>query len=249
MPADDRSVITHLQRFVHLNDPLETVGGYHWGPIDNLASILKFGLLSHNEVRKQNLPHVDLSQAEVQNKRAVLSLYRGGPPLHDYANLSWHPRNAALYKVVMSLTAIDLVVTEFGPEIFQLPQIRAVPQHAVSGVLPYAHSSHGQLWWARQQHLDLIQSNFPDWDLDSWRGDGVDMWGQPTYTNALKKSLLQAEVLVPERIGSEFIQRFYVKSPEAAQLVLAAVATATAGGWTPRTIPIVVCGHLFFETW
>ena len=74
------------------------------------------------------------------------------------------------------------------------------------------------------------------------------MYGQPA-TNALKKSLLQAEVLVPERIGSESIQRFYVKSPEAAQLVLAAVATATAGGWTPRTIPIVVCGHLFFETW
>ncbi|NCX89134.1 MAG: hypothetical protein EBX02_08510, partial [Betaproteobacteria bacterium] len=26
-----------------------------------------------------------------------LSLYRGGPPLHDYANLSWHPRNARYF--------------------------------------------------------------------------------------------------------------------------------------------------------
>ena len=248
MSTDDSSKTSHLQRFVQPHDPLETVGGYHWGAIDNLESILRFGLLSHNEVRKQNLPHVDLSQEEVQNKRAVLSLYRGGPPLHDYANLSWHPRNAALLRVVSNADANNLVVTEFGPEILKLPEARAVPQHAVSGTLPYPDSTHGQIWWARERHLELIQENFPEWDLSSWRGVGVDMYGQPA-TNALKKSLLQAEVLVPERIGSESIQRFYVKAPEAAQLVLAAVATATAGGWTPRTIPIVVCGHLFFETW
>jgi hypothetical protein len=75
------------------------------------------------------------------------------------------------------------------------------------------------------------------------------MWGEPTDTNALKKSLLQAEVLVPGRISSGYIQRIYVKSPAAAQLALAAVATAAAAAWTSRPIPIVVCGHLFFETW
>jgi hypothetical protein len=115
--------------------------------------------------------------------------------------------------------------------------------------LPYAHSSHGQIWWARQQHLALIQNNFPDWELDSWLGNGVDMWGQPTNTNALKKSLLQAEVLVPGRIVSEHICRFYVKSAETAQKVVSAMITAEAAGWPLRPIPIVVCGHLFFETW
>ena len=240
---------THQQRFTQSRDPLAVVGGYHWGPIANLASILQLGLLSHNEVHKQNLSHVDLSQAEVQSRRANLSLYRGGPPLHDYANLSWHPRNAALLRVVSNADSIGLVVTEFGPEVLSIPGARAVPQHAVSGVLPYANASLGQIWWARQRHLELIQANFPDWDLNSWRGGGVDMWGEPTDTNALKKSLLQAEVLLPARISSEYIRRFYVKSPAAVQLVLAAVATATAASWTPRPIPIVVCGHLFFETW
>jgi hypothetical protein len=249
MTPEANSLVSSQTRFIQVRDPLEKVGGYHWGAIDNLPSILKTGLLSHNEVHKYNIQHVDVSQAEVQAKRATLSLYRGGPPLHDYANLSWHPRNAALLKVVKNPTAIDLVVTEFQSEVLQLPQVRAVPQHAVSGVLPYAHSSHGQIWWARQQHQALIQNNFPDWDLDSWRGYGVDMWGQPTQTNALKKSLLQAEVLVPGRIGSEHICRFYVKSVETAQKVVSAMILAEAAGWQLRPIPIVVCGHLFFETW
>jgi hypothetical protein len=248
MTHDANPLVSTESRFTQDRDPLDKVGGYHWGAIDNLPSILQSGLLSHNEVHKNNIQHIDVSQAEVQVRRATLSLYRGGPPLHDYANLSWHPRNAALLRVVRQQTVIDLVVTEYRLEVLQLPQARAVPQHAVSGVLPYAHSSHGQIWWARQQHLALIQNNFPDWDLDSWSGYGVDMWGQPTNTNALKKSLLQAEVLVPGRISSEHISRFYVKSVEVAHRVVSAMLTAEAAGWKLRPIPIVVCGHLFFET-
>lgn len=240
--------VSSLERFEQPRDPLATVGGYHWCSAENLASILKLGLLSHNEMHKQQLAHVDLSQADVQERRAKLSLYRGGPPLHDYANLCWHPRNPALLKVVSRQVKGPLVVLEFSSDILKFPQARAIPQHAV-GHLPYQNSRQGQIWWARNQHLELLLANYPDWDLNSWKGSGVDQWGEPTSTDSLKKKLLQAEVLVPNWISGEYIRRIYVPSFPEAQLAQLQIAKATTSGWTPRSIPIVVCGHLFFESW
>ena len=254
MSADDRSVITHLQRFVQPRDPLATVGGYHWGATANLSSILRLGLLSHNQVTSLEVPHLDLSHNEVQDRRSRITLYRDGPPLHDYANLSWHPRNPALLKVVKRPNSDPngLVVTEFDAEVLKHPSTRAVAQHAASGVLPYRDSNQGQVWWARQHHVEIIQQSYPGWDLNSWLGGGVDLWGEPTaddVPNKFKMNLLQAEVLVPHHIPSQYIQRFFVRSEVAAQQVLSQLAHAAEAGWEPRTIPIVVCGHLFFETW
>lgn len=243
--------ITEQSRFSQSDDPLDSVGGYHWGATANLSSILLLGLLSHNQVHARQIEHVDLSLAEVQNKRAGLTLYRGGPPLHDYANLCWHPRNPALLKVVTapSVDRDKLVVLEFGVGVLGLPNVRAVAKHAASGVLPYRNAHHGQVWWAREQHRQAIQESFPEWDLDSWRGGGVDMWGEPTDTNKLKMNLLQAEVLVPNSIPSRFVERVWVRSNEAALLVQAQIDQAVAAGWPSRVIPIVVCGHLFFDSW
>lgn len=228
-------------------DPLTETGGYHWGPIENLASILLHGLLSHNEVHSRGLAHIDLSQSEVQARRANLSLYRGGPSLHQFANLSWHPRNAALFRVVKKNNSNQLLVTEYSNLILQFPNTRAVPEHAVSGLIPYRRANHGQVWWARQTHRAMIQQHFPDWDLRSWQGSGVDMWGEPTNTNALKKSLLQAEVLVPRQIPSRYISRFWIRSSSAAEPLRAQLAQAVEQGWEMRAIPIVVCPDLFFQ--
>jgi hypothetical protein len=243
--------ITKQDRFVQPHDPLANVGGYHWGATANLASILQHGLLSYNQVHARQIKHIDLSLAEVQSRRANLTLFRGGPPLHDYANLCWHPRNPALLKVVTKpgVSPDELVVLEFGIGTLGLPNVRAVAKHAASGILPYRNAHHGQVWWAREQHRQAIQESFPEWDLSSWRGGGVDMWGEPTDTNKQKMNLLQAEVLVPNAIPSRFVERVYVRSEAAVHFVQEQIDQAVLAGWESRVIPLVVCGHLFFESW
>jgi hypothetical protein len=241
------SEIEHKETFHQPVDPLAMTGGYHWGSISNVASILLHGLLSHNEVHSRGLVHLDLSQSEVQARRLNLALYRGGPPLHEFANLCWHPRNAALFRVVKNSNPDQLVVTEYSMQVLALPGTRAIPQHAASGVLPFSQAHYGQVGWARQSHQTLIEQNFPEWDLRSWQGGGVDMWGEPTNTNALKKSLLQAEVLVPHQIPSEYITRFWVRSPLVPELLNAQLVIAAEQGWKPRPISMVVCPDLFFQ--
>jgi hypothetical protein len=239
--------IEHRDTFHQPVDPLAETGGSHWGSLSNVASILLHGLLSHKEVHSRGLTHVDLSHSEVQLRRSHLALYRGGPSLHEFANLSWHPRNAALFLVVKTSNPDQLVVTEYSRQVLALPRTRAIPQHAASGVLPYSQAHYGQVGWARQSHQKLIEQNFPEWDLRSWQGSGVDMWGEPTNTNALKKSLLQAEVLVPHRIPSEYITRFWVRSPLVPELLKGQLVIAAEQGWKPRPISMVVCPDLFFQ--
>ena len=61
--------------------------------IDNLDSILKYGLLSHNNSYKK----VDISNKEVNSRRNKLEpIYNKN--LHDYVPFYFNPRNAMLYR-------------------------------------------------------------------------------------------------------------------------------------------------------
>ena len=65
---------------------------YHMTHIDNLPSILKYGLLSHgNKFQKK-----DISNQEVNGRRSRRDpIYRR--PLHSYVPFYFNPRNAMLY--------------------------------------------------------------------------------------------------------------------------------------------------------
>ncbi|MEA5516825.1 DarT ssDNA thymidine ADP-ribosyltransferase family protein, partial [Nodularia sp. UHCC 0506] len=69
---------------------------YHMTYINNLASIIRNGLLSHNEAYRRGLIAADISDPDVQDRRANLSVYN--IPLHEYVPLYFSPRNPMLYK-------------------------------------------------------------------------------------------------------------------------------------------------------
>lgn len=57
---------------------------YHLTHVDNMPSILKHGLLSHNSAHARGLVMEDLSDPDVQDRRA--DRRRGDRPLHDYVH-------------------------------------------------------------------------------------------------------------------------------------------------------------------
>ena len=64
-------------------------------PIANIASVLEHGILSHDQAAR--LTHVDVSMADVQNRRAGKAV-PGGLRLHQYANLYLCARNPMMYR-------------------------------------------------------------------------------------------------------------------------------------------------------
>ena len=69
---------------------------YHLTHVDNMPSILKHGLLSHNNAHARGLVTEDLSDPDVQDRRADRRL--DDRPLHDYVCLYFNPKNPMLFK-------------------------------------------------------------------------------------------------------------------------------------------------------
>lgn len=69
---------------------------WHMTHRDNIASILRSGLLNHNEAYQLNPDRVDISNNSVQKLREVVEPHYGRK-LHDYVPLYFNPRNPMLY--------------------------------------------------------------------------------------------------------------------------------------------------------
>jgi ssDNA thymidine ADP-ribosyltransferase, DarT len=89
--------------------------------IKNLASIIKNGLLSHNEAHRRNLVQADISDSDVQNLRLKIvdPIYQR--QLHDYVPLYFSPRNPMLYR--RKDLQEDIVILGIDPQILLEPNI------------------------------------------------------------------------------------------------------------------------------
>lgn len=76
----------------HFSKLLDEVGVdylYHMTHIDNLKSILQFGILSHNRAHKKGLLAKDISDRTVNSRRIKI---------HNYVPLYFNPKNPMLYR-------------------------------------------------------------------------------------------------------------------------------------------------------
>lgn len=89
--------------------------------IDNLASIIQNGLLSHNEAYRQGLIEADISDPNVQDIRATTIDPFYNRPLHDYVALYFSPRNPMLYR--RREIQEDIVILGLDPHLLSDPNI------------------------------------------------------------------------------------------------------------------------------
>ena len=90
---------------------------YHFTHVDNLRMIARHGLLSHTNVNAGGIARRDISDHEVQQKRA-----RPEPvyarPIHDYVPMYLNPRNPMLYKLrrlADQLVMLAIDISDFLP--------------------------------------------------------------------------------------------------------------------------------------
>lgn len=182
-------------------------------PIANMPSVLKHGILSHEKAAQ--LPHSDVSMAEVQDRRDNVQV-PGGLSLHQYANLYFDARNPMMYKRLAQ--SESLCVISVLKEVLSLPKVVIADQNAASNwVRFYPASAYKSL------NFDLIFAN-------DWRhSDQIAYWQH--------KSAKCAEVLVPNVVTVDFIQKAYVVNETARK-------NLSATGFSK---PIEINTRLFFR--
>jgi len=166
-------------------------------PIENLASILERGILSHRRV--SDLDHESISMPEIQDRRADKRV-PSGRPLHEYVNLYFHARNPMMYK--RRSQHADLSVLSVQREVIQSRGGVVVTDRNASS--SYARFSHGV------DGLEIVDQErvFAKY----WTHDNpLEHWKH--------KSIKCAEVLVPDRVDTTFVRGVYVSCPESAQRV------------------------------
>jgi hypothetical protein len=168
-------------------------------PMDNIASVLKHGILSYE--RAARLPHHSVAMQPVQDRRDKKQVPRG-LKLHQYANLYFHARNPMLHKRLAE--ADTLCLLRVSTHVLALSGTVITDRNAASDYARFLAPTQWQLL---------------DWDdifAMDWRhpGDQIAYWRH--------KSRKCAEVLVPHRVEVRHLTGAYVVD-RAAQARLAAL--------------------------
>jgi O-acetyl-ADP-ribose deacetylase (regulator of RNase III) len=168
-------------------------GLYYIVHIENLASILKIGILSHRQIAIQNIEHVTIYDSDVIDRRSNRAVIED-KTLWDFANLYLQPRNAMLYSITHKIGVNDIAIVSINKEILKARGAFITTGNAAgneSAIIPVSEA---------KSFLSQIRKEI---DKDWWnRDDG-------------SKRKMMAECLVPDLIPSSYIQGIYVATNKA----------------------------------
>jgi len=164
---------------------------YHMTHIANLDSILKYGLLAHNNPYKQQ----DISNKQVNSRRSHRETiyYR---KVHDYVPFYFNPRNAMLYRNLQKY-GDDIIILKFRRELLLQKDTIFTNKNASTDSVKYFN-------------------NFKDLDKLNWKY----IWSSSWYDRILGindeiiKKTMMAEVLVYNRVSIDYLEGIVCKSKE-----------------------------------
>ena len=169
--------------------------------IENIPSIFKHGILSHNQAQKRRVKGKDISDIEPLGKRSRV-VVPGGRRLHDYANLYINGRNKMMFKVVHKYPCTEIYVFCIDPAVLDLTGVVIADCNASSDYVRFYSSPDGL------SHIDYNLVSAGSW---THPGNIIEEWRHG--------AIICAEVLVPDKIESRFIKKIYVSCNESAEKV------------------------------
>ena len=161
--------------------------------IKNVPSILRQGILSYRLVRQAALRHVSVADGSVQRRRArkLVPVGPRGRPLHAYANLYFHARNAMLYRLLRQREG-DLTVLAVDPGVLDLEGVVVTDRNAAASA---------RFWPAAEGIRQLDERAV----YATWWNDSEDA-----------RQRRMAEVLVPDAVPPQLVRHAYSPDREAA---------------------------------
>ncbi len=202
---------------------MRTKSFYYITHIDNLPSILKYGIFSHESIKVANVQEISMfkkkkdREENIKRKSRVVPKICGNNLLH-YANLFFQPRNPMMYRAVFESSAEKVVVLEVDNAILGAPRVVITDGNALNETTQfYVPSKETKI---SQQQWTIIKN---EW----WKEcDG-------------SKRKIMAECLVPDRVKPEYIRSVIVADDKAINRVRGLVDNIQ--------LPVILDPHLFFQ--
>jgi hypothetical protein len=173
---------------------------------ENLGSILRHGILSHEEVQASGIDFTAIYDSEIVSRRSSI-LTPDGRSLWSFANLYLQPRNPMLYRVAIERGVEDLAVVAVKSQVLGRQDVVFADGNA-------AHRNTTILEAAQRDQF--IREVADIHDLTWWSAEDG------------SKRRIMAECLVPHRVDPAMIEAIYV-----ANATVAADLQATVAGSVP----------------
>lgn len=191
-------------------------------PITNIPSILSEGLLSYNKARK--VKHQTCANEEVQRRRERVVIPSGGR-LHDYANLYFFARNPMMFYLLNDgqKDHKELVVLSVSKSVLDIPGAIISDRNASRELALFKPAAEG----LKMIDIDMIYAEYwtHDNDIETYNHQGI----------------MCSEVLVPEKVNSNYILKVYVSCEESLKNLMKVRDSANSN------IDVIEDGHLFFR--
>jgi hypothetical protein len=192
-------------------------GLYYITHIDNLPSMLRLGILSHERVEREKVSYTPIYDKEIVAARKD-RFTPDGKSLWGLANLYFQPRNPMLYRVIHEKPLDNIAVVCVKPTILQRPDIFITTGNARASLSRILSQSEGIKALPRiRREVEIV-----------W-------WKQEDGS----KRRIMAECLVPDLVPPEHIEAVYVASHEVAEKVKVLLHQ--------RRIPVIPEPNMFFQ--
>ena len=157
-------------------------GLYNIQAIDNIPSIMQWGLLSNE--RAEHIKHTSIAMQEIQDRRDTV-IIPNGLSLHKYANVYFDPRNPMLYK--RKAENFNICILKLAKEILDIEGAVVSDRNASSRYAGFYSPETG----LKEIDFKLVYAT-------DWRDENE-------YVYYKRKSVKCAEVLIPNVIPYNYI--------------------------------------------
>jgi len=193
---------------------------YYITHIDNIPSILKKGILSHERIEKEKVQYTPIYDKEIISRRQNI-VVPDGRRLWSFANLFFNARNPMLYRVTREKSVSEIAVLGIRIDVIDRGDVFLTTGNAACEESEIMSSVN-----AKKIFKEIIKEVSKDW------------WG---IADGSKRKIM-AECLVPDAVPSDKIASIYVPNHAALEKVYGLIAP------TPHSfLSIIVEPFMFFE--
>lgn len=195
-------------------------GLYYITHVDNVASILKWGILSHERIESQNIDYRPIYDHAIVSNRSRIKTPSGNS-LWQYANFYFQPRNPMLYRVIREVSTQSIVIIKLRKSVLERTDI----------LLTDGNAAHSRTQIGLSASTSNLRKIFVQVDKHYWNDTDDD------------KRAIMAECLVPDCVPPSDIECIYIaRNGEFLKRVQDIVSSSDS-----KSISVVVEPEFFFQ--
>jgi len=199
--VDKREVLSKREQLkTELLTKIPFGGLFYITHLDNVASILNLGILSHNLAHSKGFVSTDISNQQVNARRNRVAPNLGGN-IHDYTPLYFNHKNPMLYTLCKNSDRNKLILLKVNPHILLADNVSFSDGNA-------------------SVRSTKFYKNIDEFNKLNWNLLNKGSWYNYEFGIQEGRRIMCSEVLAKEKIPSYYIDEIFVYSEETLEHIL-----------------------------